>query len=167
MSTILTILHVLVCLFLMLTVLLQAGKGGGMGAAFGGGSSSGTVFGGSGAGNFLKKLTVGAAVVFVFTSMTLAYLASSSGSDSLKSYSAEMRHNAELKKKQHEAATKENGAAVAPGEAANEGLTDETPGGEVEGAEPTAVPAATPPEAAAPAPARPVTPAPAESPPSP
>ena len=36
--------------FLMLTVLLQAGKGGGMGAAFGGGSSSGTVFGGSGAG---------------------------------------------------------------------------------------------------------------------
>ena len=37
MSTIVTIVHVLVCIFLMLTVLLQAGKGGGMGAAFGGG----------------------------------------------------------------------------------------------------------------------------------
>ena len=35
METLVTILHVLVCIFLMLTVLLQAGKGGGMGAAFG------------------------------------------------------------------------------------------------------------------------------------
>jgi preprotein translocase subunit SecG len=117
MSTILTILHVLVCLFLVLTVLLQAGKGGGMGAAFGGGSSSGTVFGGSGAGNFLKKLTVGAAIVFVATSMSLAYLASSSGSDSLKAYSAQQRRNAELKKQRHEQATQQDGAgAMAPGD---------------------------------------------------
>ena len=56
MSTLLTILHVIVCLFLMLTVLLQQGKGGGMGGAFGG-SNAGTVFGGSGASSFLVRLT--------------------------------------------------------------------------------------------------------------
>jgi preprotein translocase subunit SecG len=83
MSTIVTVIHVFVCVFLMLTVLLQAGKGGGMGAAFGGGSSAGTVFGGSGAGNFLRRLTVIAAVVFMLTSMTLAWLASTSGADHL------------------------------------------------------------------------------------
>ena len=48
MSTLVTILHVVVCLFLMLTVLLQQGKGGGMGGAFGG-SNAGSVFGGAGA----------------------------------------------------------------------------------------------------------------------
>ena len=59
-------------------------------------SSAGTVFGGSGAGNFLKQLTVGAAIIFMFTSMALAYLASSSGSDALKAYSAQQRRAAEL-----------------------------------------------------------------------
>ena len=71
MEILVKILHVIVCLFLMLTVLLQAGKGGGMGAAFGGGSSMGTVFGGSGAGNFLRRLTVGAAIIFMVTSTAL------------------------------------------------------------------------------------------------
>jgi preprotein translocase subunit SecG len=143
MSTILTILHVLVCLFLMLTVLLQAGKGGGMGAAFGGGSSSGTVFGGSGAGNFLKKLTVGAAIVFVFTSMSLAYLASTTGSDSLKSYSAQQRRNAELTKQRHDQAT--GGAAGATGAGATDGATDPT-GDAIDTGEATdeATPGATP-----------------------
>ena len=64
MSTLITILHVIVCLFLMLTVLLQSGKGGGMGGAFGGGNA-GTVFGGSGASSFLRKLTAGAATIFM------------------------------------------------------------------------------------------------------
>ena len=56
MSTLLLVLHVIVCLFLMLTVLLQQGKSGGMGGAFGGGNAA-TVFGGSGASTFLRKLT--------------------------------------------------------------------------------------------------------------
>ena len=47
MTTFITVIHVIVCVFLMLTVLLQSGKGGGMGAAFGGGNT-GRVFGGSG-----------------------------------------------------------------------------------------------------------------------
>src|SRR5262245_19268101 len=77
MVTFLTILYVFVCVFLILVVLLQAGRGGGMVAAFGG--SSQTVFGGAGAGNFLTRLTVIMAALFMLLSATLAYL--SSGSD--------------------------------------------------------------------------------------
>ena len=85
MSTLLTILHIIVCLFLMLTVLLQSGKGGGMGAAFGGGNAA-TVFGGSGASSFLRKLTAGAATVFMSTSMVLAFLASHNAADALEKF---------------------------------------------------------------------------------
>lgn len=64
-------IHVLVCLVLTIVVLLQQGKGADVGAVFGG--SSQTVFGSSGAGNFLTKLTGALAVVFFATSMLLAY----------------------------------------------------------------------------------------------
>lgn len=67
-------LHILVCIGLIIVVLLQTGKGADMGAAFGGGSST-TVFGSSGAGNFLTRLTTGMAVVFMLTSLTLGYFA--------------------------------------------------------------------------------------------
>jgi preprotein translocase subunit SecG len=73
MYTLLIILHVLVCLVLITIVLLQAGKGANMGAAFGG--SSQTVFGSSGAGTFLGKLTAGVAIVFMLTSLILTYMA--------------------------------------------------------------------------------------------
>jgi preprotein translocase subunit SecG len=68
---IITILHVFVCFALILIVLLQAGKGAEMGAAFGG--SSQTIFGSSGAMGFLTKLTTFAAVVFMITSLVLAF----------------------------------------------------------------------------------------------
>ncbi len=105
MSTLITVLHVLVCLFLMLTVLLQSGKGG-MGAAFGGGGGTQTVFGGSGAGGFLRKMTVAAAVIFMLTSMTLAWMSSKTGTDALKRYSAQQRRAAQLKKEARENALK-------------------------------------------------------------
>jgi preprotein translocase subunit SecG len=73
MTTFLTILHVLVCIFLIAVVLLQRGKGAEIGAVFGGGGSS-TVFGSRGAGSFLSKLTTAAAIVFMITSLSLAYL---------------------------------------------------------------------------------------------
>jgi preprotein translocase subunit SecG len=76
MITFLTILYVFVCVFLILVVLLQAGRGGGMGAAFGGSSQS--VFGGAGAGNFLTRLTVVMAALFMLLSASLAYLSTSS-----------------------------------------------------------------------------------------
>jgi preprotein translocase subunit SecG len=74
MTVFLTILHIIVCITLILIVLLQAGKGANMGAAFGG--SSQTVFGSSGAGTFLGKLTAAVAIIFMLTSITLTYTAS-------------------------------------------------------------------------------------------
>lgn len=72
MSAALTVLHVVVCIFLVAVVLLQRGKGAEIGAVFGGGAS-GTVFGSRGAGNFLTKLTTVCAVIFMLTSLTLSY----------------------------------------------------------------------------------------------
>jgi len=71
---IVTIIHVTVCIVLVLVVLLQAGKGANMGAVFGG--SSQTVFGSSGPGSFLGKMTTAVAVIFMLTSFFLTYSAS-------------------------------------------------------------------------------------------
>ncbi len=68
-----TILHVIVSIGLILVVLLQTGKGAEIGAVFGGSSS--TIFGSSGAGNFLTRLTTGMAIVFMITSLALGYFA--------------------------------------------------------------------------------------------
>ena len=73
MTTVLIVLHVIVCFFLIAVVLLQRGKGAEMGAVFGGGASS-TVFGSRGAGNFLTKLTTGSAIIFMVTSFALSYI---------------------------------------------------------------------------------------------
>jgi preprotein translocase subunit SecG len=78
----LTVLHVMVSLVLIVVVLLQHGKGADIGAVFGGGASS-TVFGSRGAGNFLTKLTTGSALLFMVTSLSLAYLSNSAGTDGL------------------------------------------------------------------------------------
>ncbi|MBI2897626.1 MAG: preprotein translocase subunit SecG [Deltaproteobacteria bacterium] len=75
MVTLLTILHIAVCVFLILVVLLQPGKSGGMGAAFGGASQA--VFGARGATSFLGKVTAGCAVLFMLTSIGLSYFATS------------------------------------------------------------------------------------------
>jgi preprotein translocase subunit SecG len=78
-TTFITIIHIVVSVFLILVILLQAGKGGGMGGAFGGAGSQ-TVFGGRGAQTFLGKLTSGAAVIFMITSVALSHVASRSSS---------------------------------------------------------------------------------------
>src|SRR5450432_3912022 len=96
MTTLLTILHVTVCLFLMLTVLLQSGKSGGMGAAFGGGGGA-TVFGGSGASSFLRRLTAGAATIFMLASMTLAFIASHNSGDALEKFGTSEQKKAQQK----------------------------------------------------------------------
>jgi len=83
LQTFLNIVHIFVCFFLILVVLLQQGRGGGMGSAFGGASAQ--VFGGRGAGNFLTRLTAICAVVFMGTSMSLAYL-SSAGDRELRQF---------------------------------------------------------------------------------
>lgn len=70
----LIVIHIFVCLVLISVVLLQRGKGADLGAAFGG--SSQTVFGARGAESFLGKFTAVAAVVFMLTSISLAWLTS-------------------------------------------------------------------------------------------
>ena len=82
MSTVLVVLHVVACVFLIAVVLLQRGKGAEIGAVFGSGASS-TVFGSRGAGNFLTKLTTVSAVIFMLTSLSLSYLWTTSSSDRL------------------------------------------------------------------------------------
>ena len=82
MLTVITILHVLVCIALVLIVLLQAGKGAELGAAFGGASQ--TIFGSAGAMGFLSKLTTVAAIIFMITSLLLALASSRQASSLMK-----------------------------------------------------------------------------------
>jgi len=72
MNIIIIVIHVVVSLALICIVLLQHGKGAGIGAAFGG--SSQTVFGSTGAAPFLAKLTAAAAILFMLTSLSLTFL---------------------------------------------------------------------------------------------
>ena len=65
-SAIVLVVHIIVCVTLVLTILLQTGKGADIGAVFGGGGSH-TLFGSTGATTFLSKLTIGAAVTFMVT----------------------------------------------------------------------------------------------------
>lgn len=71
--TLIIILHVFISFLMIGAILLQSGKGAEIGAAFGG--SSQTVFGSRGPANFLSKLTVVVAAVFMLTSLSLAILA--------------------------------------------------------------------------------------------
>jgi preprotein translocase subunit SecG len=73
------IIHIIIAIGLILIVLLQTGRGSDIGAAFGGGSSQ-TLFGSSGSSSFMTKLTTIAAVVFMVTSLVLAYTYSHKGS---------------------------------------------------------------------------------------
>ena len=83
MDTLLTIVHVIVCLFLVGIVLLQHGKGADIGASFGGSSQS--LFGTEGPLPLLNKITTASAIIFMLTSVTLAYISSRTGSTSVMS----------------------------------------------------------------------------------
>lgn len=82
MHTAIIIVHVLCTLFLILVILLQTGKGAAMGSGLGAGSSQ-TMFGSSGAGNFLTKVTTAIATLFMITSLTLAVMSSKEKSHSI------------------------------------------------------------------------------------
>ncbi len=82
MNFILLAIHILVCLSLIGIVLIQGGKGAQVGAAFGAGGS-GAVFGASGGQSFMSKLTTGAAIIFMLTSLALAIFWGQPGSSSI------------------------------------------------------------------------------------
>jgi preprotein translocase subunit SecG len=73
MFVFMTIVHVLLCIFMIFVILLQPGKDAGMGAALGGGAAT-TAFGGRGAVTFLGKLTAACAIAFFLTSLGLSFI---------------------------------------------------------------------------------------------
>src|SRR3954471_13934429 len=73
MLTFFTIIHVLLCVFMVFVILLQPGKDAGMGAALGGGAAT-SAFGGRGAVRFLSKVTAVCAGMFFLTSLGLSFV---------------------------------------------------------------------------------------------
>ncbi len=78
MTVLLVILYVLVCLFLVMVVLLQQGKGADLAGAFGGGGSQ-TSFGPRGGTNIMHRMTTGAFILFVLLCLTLTILSGKQG----------------------------------------------------------------------------------------
>jgi len=78
MVVLITVLHVIVCAFLIAVVLLQSGKSADIAAAFGGAGSQ-TAFGTRTAGTVLSRATTYAAIAFMVTSITLSVLATRRG----------------------------------------------------------------------------------------
>jgi preprotein translocase subunit SecG len=74
MITLITVVHIFVCLFLVIVVLLQSGKSGDIAAAFGGQGSQ-TAFGPRGTATALSKATTWSAIIFMLTSITLSVMA--------------------------------------------------------------------------------------------
>ncbi|RII27846.1 MAG: preprotein translocase subunit SecG [Geobacter sp.] len=87
MTIFLVIVHTIVCITLIAVVLLQSGKGAEMGASFGA-SGSQSVFGAGGGSTFMSKMTTGAAIIFMLTSLVLAYRGGHTGSSSIMSSKA-------------------------------------------------------------------------------
>jgi preprotein translocase subunit SecG len=92
MIILLTALHLFVCVFLILVVLLQTGKGADVAAAFGG--TSQTAFGARGATTLLSKLTTGSAIIFMITSFALALMANKGGSSVVNEDSQQQQQSA-------------------------------------------------------------------------
>lgn len=81
METLVLTIHYVLCAFLIIVILLQAGKGANIGAAFGGASQ--TVFGSRGPATFLNKITAVVALSFIVTSIWLAHDAKTKQSSSV------------------------------------------------------------------------------------
>ena len=120
MTILFTILHILVCGALIVIILLQAGKGAGMGAAFGGASN--TLFGSTGRVTFLTKITIAAAVIFGFTSLGLSFL-NVGDKDIMKGYTPPVSAASDLGFGQPPA-----GIGIQPGEAPSAGTDHPTAG---------------------------------------
>lgn len=80
MYTLAVSIHLTACFLMIASILLQAGKGAEIGASFGG--SSQTVFGSRGPGTFLSKVTVGTAMIFMISSLSLALLSKQANTSS-------------------------------------------------------------------------------------
>jgi preprotein translocase subunit SecG len=130
--TAISILHVCICVFLVLLVLLQQGKGADAGATFGGGSN--TLFGAGGADTFLTKATTILAFLFMSTSFALALSAmpASDGKSSTKLF-----QNVQTEKPQ---AAPAEPAAAASSESSSVGPASDASSASMMNVQPSAVP---------------------------
>ncbi len=87
MTGIMVALHVTFCILLILIVLLQSGKGAEMGISMGGGAGQ-TLFGAGGPASILTKITTAVAILFMVTSLTLAYMSGHQSDSSVMKDSA-------------------------------------------------------------------------------
>src|SRR5262245_39670754 len=102
-TILLTIFHVIVCVFLILVVLLQQGKGADWAGAFGGGGTQ-TAFGARGSGTVLSKATTAAAVIFMITSLALTILISQPGGSSVVREGAKQQQQQQQQQNQQQPA---------------------------------------------------------------
>jgi len=126
------VIHVLICVALVLIVLLQAGRGGGLSGAFGGGGTAQTLFGGRGAATFLTKTTQWLAAGFMVMSILLAVLSSraqSEGQGLLQERARQRAGQAQLPPSTNafDPATADSGAAGVPLPPGGESGTPATP----------------------------------------
>jgi preprotein translocase subunit SecG len=94
MDTIVIALHVTVCILLILIVLLQTGKGAEMGASIGGAGGQ-ALFGAAGPATILTKITTAVAIIFMITSLSLAYMSGNQAQTSVMKDAAPIEKTAE------------------------------------------------------------------------
>ena len=80
MISFLIVVHVLICLLLMASILVQSSKGSGLAGVFGGGGGFGGVFGGRGAATFLSKVSLWLGIAYAVTSLSIGLLSLRSAS---------------------------------------------------------------------------------------
>lgn len=156
MMGLISVLHILTCIALMVTILLQSGKGGGLAGSFGGGTSQ-TLFGGRGAATFLSRGSTILAVVFFLTSLTLGLSSSRTNTVGGRSLIQEEARQRAREGQQGTPAAPPMGGSQAPGQGV---------GAPPAGTPPATTPQATTPQTTTPRPATQQTPAPATTAPS-
>ena len=80
MHTFVLVVHIILAVLMIVLILVQHGKGADAGASFGGGGAA-TVFGASGSGSFLTRLTAILTALFFITSLSLAFFAKKMSSE--------------------------------------------------------------------------------------
>ena len=129
LASIILTLHVLVAIAIVVLVLVQHGKGADMGAAFGTGSA-GSLFGSSGAANFLSRSTAVCATLFFITSLGLTYYHSPRGSGVVSDFGKSVTSVPDAKKATVDTIPAPTGTAapaVAPGAAKSAAPTAPAP----------------------------------------
>jgi preprotein translocase subunit SecG len=132
-TVLLVILYVLVCLFLVMVVLLQQGKGADLAGAFGGGGSQ-TSFGPRGTTNIMHRMTTGAFILFVLLCLTLTILSGKSRTSVMEdvpvAVPVESSESTEASEPALGAAVDEGEPAPVPEPAAEDGAADPEPAGD-------------------------------------